>query len=83
MLYQFEFRTYQRKFKRPLRTSHGIWDTRSGIILRLVGENNRIGWGEIAKLCPAASLEIVPKAGHNIHFENIDKFGSVVRQFYN
>ena len=50
MLYQFEFRTYQRKFKRPLQTSHGIWDIRSGIILRLVGENNRIGWGEIAPL---------------------------------
>ena len=50
MLYQFEFRTYQRKFKRPLRTSHGIWDIRSGILLRLVGENNRIGWGEIAPL---------------------------------
>jgi len=50
MLYQFEFRTYQRKFKRPLRTSHGIWEIRSGIILRLVGENNRIGWGEIAPL---------------------------------
>jgi 2-succinyl-6-hydroxy-2,4-cyclohexadiene-1-carboxylate synthase len=38
---------------------------------------------EIASLCPTASLKIVPKAGHNIHFENIDKFGSVVRQFYN
>ena len=50
MLYQFEFRTYQRKFKRPLQTSHGIWDIRSGIILRLVGENGRIGWGEIAPL---------------------------------
>ncbi|MEG3930792.1 o-succinylbenzoate synthase [Microcoleus sp. T3_B1] len=50
MLYQFEFRTYQRKFKRPLRTSHGIWDIRSGIILRLFGENNQIGWGEIAPL---------------------------------
>ncbi|MEG4279652.1 2-succinyl-6-hydroxy-2,4-cyclohexadiene-1-carboxylate synthase [Microcoleus sp. MON1_C1] len=37
---------------------------------------------EIAKLCPAALLEIVPKAGHNIHFENIDNFGSVVREFY-
>ncbi|MEG4071435.1 o-succinylbenzoate synthase [Microcoleus sp. Pol14C2] len=50
MLHQFEFRTYQRKFKRPLQTSHGIWDIRSGIILRLVGENGRIGWGEIAPL---------------------------------
>ncbi|MEG3842793.1 2-succinyl-6-hydroxy-2,4-cyclohexadiene-1-carboxylate synthase, partial [Microcoleus sp. herbarium14] len=37
---------------------------------------------EIASLCPAASLEIVPKAGHNIHFENTDKFVAVVRQFY-
>ncbi|MEG4571460.1 2-succinyl-6-hydroxy-2,4-cyclohexadiene-1-carboxylate synthase [Microcoleus sp. N3A4] len=37
---------------------------------------------EIAKLCPAASLEIVPKAGHNIHFENIDQFVALVRQFY-
>ena len=50
MLYQFEFRTYQRKFKRSLQTSHGIWDIREGIILRLVGENGRIGWGEIAPL---------------------------------
>ncbi|MEG4216636.1 2-succinyl-6-hydroxy-2,4-cyclohexadiene-1-carboxylate synthase [Microcoleus sp. Pol14C6] len=37
---------------------------------------------EIASLCPAARLEIVPKAGHNIHFENIDHFVTVVRQFY-
>ncbi len=50
MLYKFEFRTYQRKFKRPLRTSHGVWDIREGIILKLTGENNQIGWGEIAPL---------------------------------
>jgi o-succinylbenzoate synthase len=50
MLYKFEFRTYQRKFKCPLQTSHGIWDIREGIILRLVDENGRIGWGEIAPL---------------------------------
>ena len=50
MLYQFEFRTYQRKFKRPLQTSHGVWDIREGIILRLNDENGQIGWGEIAPL---------------------------------
>ena len=50
MLYKFEFRTYQRKFKRPLRTSHGVWEVREGIILKITGENNRIGWGEIAPL---------------------------------
>ncbi|MEG4317570.1 MULTISPECIES: o-succinylbenzoate synthase [unclassified Microcoleus] len=50
MLYKFDFRTYQRNFKRPLQTSHGIWDVREGIILRLVDKNGRIGWGEIAPL---------------------------------
>ena len=37
---------------------------------------------EMANLCLTASLQIVPKAGHNIHFENIDEFIAVVRQFY-
>lgn len=37
---------------------------------------------EIASLCPAASLKIISKAGHNVHFENIDKFVAVVRKFY-
>ncbi|MCY7385417.1 MAG: o-succinylbenzoate synthase [Microcoleus sp. CAN_BIN18] len=50
MIYKFEFRAYQRKFKRPLQTSHGIWDIREGIILRLTDENGQIGWGEIAPL---------------------------------
>lgn len=37
---------------------------------------------EIASLCPAASLKIIPKTGHNIHWENIDLFVEIVRQFY-
>ncbi|MBW4480266.1 MAG: o-succinylbenzoate synthase [Tolypothrix brevis GSE-NOS-MK-07-07A] len=49
MRYQFEFRPYQRKFIRPLVTSHGSWDIREVIILRLSDETN-IGWGEIAPI---------------------------------
>ncbi|MGL5060825.1 MAG: o-succinylbenzoate synthase, partial [Microcoleus sp.] len=49
-IYQFQFHPYQRKFKRPLQTSHGIWEIREGIILQLTSENNRISWGEIAPL---------------------------------
>lgn len=49
-MYKFEFHTYQRKFKRPLQTSHGIWNIREGLILRLTDENGQIGWGEIAPL---------------------------------
>ena len=50
MGYRFEFRTYQRKFARPLITSHGNWHIRAGIILRLSDEIGGVGWGEIAPI---------------------------------
>ncbi|RAM52859.1 MAG: o-succinylbenzoate synthase [Hapalosiphonaceae cyanobacterium JJU2] len=50
MNYKFEFRPYQRKFVRGIATSHGIWEIREGIILRLTDENNKVGWGEIAPI---------------------------------
>ncbi|MEW5855843.1 MAG: o-succinylbenzoate synthase [Cyanobacteriota bacterium] len=50
MQYRFEFRPYRRRFVRPLQTSHGNWDIREGIILRLTDENGQVGWGEIAPL---------------------------------
>jgi 2-succinyl-6-hydroxy-2,4-cyclohexadiene-1-carboxylate synthase len=36
---------------------------------------------EMANLCPAASLQIVPKTGHNIHFENVDKLVEIASGF--
>ncbi|ARV61751.1 o-succinylbenzoate synthase [Nostocales cyanobacterium HT-58-2] len=50
MRYQFEFRPYQQKFVRSLSTSHGTWDIREGVILRLTDETGNIGWGEIAPI---------------------------------
>ncbi|MFB2770124.1 o-succinylbenzoate synthase [Pelatocladus sp. BLCC-F211] len=50
MNYKFEFRSYQRKFVRGIATSHGIWEIREGIILRLTNETNKVGWGEIAPI---------------------------------
>ena len=50
MGYRFEFRPYQHKFVTSLMTSHGIWDIREGIILRLTDETGKIGWGEIAPI---------------------------------
>jgi o-succinylbenzoate synthase len=50
MKYRFEFRPYQRKFKQPLVTSHGLWGIREGIILRLTDKTGRVGFGEIAPL---------------------------------
>jgi len=50
MLYQWEFRAYQRRFKHALQTSHGSWSLREGMLLRLVDEVGNISWGEIAPL---------------------------------
>ncbi len=50
MGYRFQFRPYQRRFRQPLKTSHGNWEVREGIILRLTDDAGRVGWGEIAPL---------------------------------
>ncbi|MGF1481420.1 MAG: o-succinylbenzoate synthase [Cyanophyceae cyanobacterium] len=50
MGYHCHFRPYQRRFRQPLQTSHGVWEMREGIILRLSDENGQVGWGEIAPL---------------------------------
>ncbi|MDJ0736112.1 MAG: o-succinylbenzoate synthase [Nostocaceae cyanobacterium] len=50
MIYQFDFRPYQRRFTRPLTTNHGTWDIREGIIICLWDEIGTIGWGEIAPI---------------------------------
>jgi O-succinylbenzoate synthase len=50
MHYQFAFRPYQQQFKRPLKTHHGTWAVREGIILRFIDENKRVSWGEIAPI---------------------------------
>ncbi|MBD2774748.1 o-succinylbenzoate synthase [Iningainema tapete] len=50
MRYLFEFRPYRRRFVRALSTSYGSWEFRDGIIVRLVDEAQRVGWGEIAPI---------------------------------
>lgn len=60
-IYRFEFRPYQRQFKSPLQTSHGTWDVREGIILRLMDETGQIGCGEIAPI-PWFGSESLEKA---------------------
>lgn len=45
-----EWRVYQRSFKQPLATAHGLWAVREGIILRLTDAQGHIGYGEIAPL---------------------------------
>lgn len=50
MNYQFEFRCYQRTFKHPIQTNHGVWKLREGIIIRLEDPTGKVGFAEIAPL---------------------------------
>ncbi|MEM1172618.1 MAG: o-succinylbenzoate synthase [Cyanobacteria bacterium P01_H01_bin.35] len=50
MNYKLEFSLYKRNFKQPLKTSHGIWNIREGIILQLTSKTGEIGLGEISPL---------------------------------
>ena len=50
MAYQVEFRPYRRRFRQALKTHHGSWTHREGIIVRLVDAEGRRGFGEIAPL---------------------------------
>ena len=46
----FQFQPYQNYFKQPLRTSHGVWRIREGIIINLTNSVGVTGRGEIAPL---------------------------------
>lgn len=50
MSYQIQFQQYQRRFLKPLKTNHGIWKVRKGIILCLTDAIGRVGWGEVAPI---------------------------------
>ena len=50
MKYRFEFRRYALPFRAPVRTAHGVWTTREGLIVRLSDEAGRSGFGEAAPI---------------------------------
>lgn len=48
--WQLRVRQYGRPFCQPLRTHHGPWQTRTGLILRLMAPTGAVGWGEVAPI---------------------------------
>ncbi len=48
--YQFHFTPYRYSFNKPLRTNHGIWRVREGIIITLRDRDRNTGKGEIAPI---------------------------------
>jgi len=61
MAYSFQFRRYRLPLRAPLRTAHGAWTEREGILLRLQDATGRAGYGEIAPL-PWFGTETLPAA---------------------
>lgn len=50
MTCQVQFCAYERQLEQPLRTSHGDWYTRVGILVRLATTDNKVGFGDITPL---------------------------------
>ncbi len=49
-LFTLHWRTYRRPFRVSLKTHHGSWSLREGILLRLTGASGNYSYGEIAPL---------------------------------
>ena len=62
MVYRFAHKTYRLPLATPLRTAHGSWSEREGIIVRLENEAGRVGFGEIAPI-PWFGTETLAEAG--------------------
>lgn len=48
--YLLSHRRYRLPFRAPLRTAHGVFEARDGLIVRLQDERGRVGYGEAATL---------------------------------
>ncbi|MBD2667118.1 O-succinylbenzoic acid synthase [Richelia sinica FACHB-800] len=49
-MYEFSFHPISQKFTRPVITNHGVWDVRHSIIIRLINQQGKVGWGEISPI---------------------------------
>ena len=50
MVYRFAVKPYRLPLRSPLRTAHGVWAVREGLILRLEAETGAVSYGEVAPL---------------------------------
>ena len=87
MDYGFSHRSYRLPLRTALRTAHGLWTEREGVILRLEDESGRVGFGEIAPIPSfgtetlVEAREICGKFGDKVTGETLDaiteRFGCV------
>ena len=61
MSHPLSFRRYRLTFCAAVRTAHGPWREREGLLVRVEGGAGRVGWGEVAPL-PAFGTETLAEA---------------------
>jgi O-succinylbenzoate synthase len=61
MSHRLEYRRYRLPFRNAVRTAHGLWCEREGLILRLEHEAGGVGFGEVAPI-PWFGTETLPEA---------------------
>ena len=59
--FQLKSRRYRLPFRAPMRTASRIWQEREGWIVRLAGDDGRVGWGEVAPI-PEFGTENIEEA---------------------
>ncbi|MDI1248033.1 MAG: o-succinylbenzoate synthase [Lacunisphaera sp.] len=87
MVYRFSYKPYCRSLRAPLRTAHGLWTEREGLVVRLEDEAGEVGFGEIAPLSWFGTETLVQaeevcrkfgdRAGDALLDEVPEKFGCV------
>jgi O-succinylbenzoate synthase len=60
--HRLEFRRYRLPFREGVRTAHGWWREREGLVLRLEDESGGVGFGEVAPI-PWFGTETLAEAG--------------------
>jgi O-succinylbenzoate synthase len=50
MTYRVSFRSYRLPLRVPLRTAHGLWAEREGLLVRVEDDSGRVGYGEVAPI---------------------------------
>lgn len=77
---RFQFRPYRLALRVPVRTAHGPWSERTGVVVRLEDEAGRTGWGEAAPL-PWFGTEtvedVVAAAGELAEWGDVPRFDAV------
>ncbi len=77
MALRFSFRSYRRTLRAPLRTAHGLWTEREGLLLRTESEKGVVRYGEVAPILwfgtetIEEAREVCTKLGDRISVEAI------------